>query len=669
MRLWILSLLLLASLIWIPSSYAAVSLDLSRPSKANVLLIKYDIVKQTPTSMTVDITVDNGRSAWYYVDVKQRPGSLGLPEWFTLGPFHARTFKNITFVPSQGAGLVADGTLNHREVAWALAIDGLYRIVLGKEMPSELSQSLDDTLDLLAKIDAGHGNFPTDKLRDGQHLLEGLRSFTAAFKKKDIGSAARALQDIASNGLILDMLEKVNSNLAKQYATRVKGLSAVKFLWNAGQVISLEITTLLSPHDDVATIDSTFVGSKPKLQLTDVSIREGNANKVLTLQVKLSSLWWQPISVSYLTLDGTAKAKQDYISAKNTLVFAPEEKVKSISLTIVGDTINEPDESFSVRFSTTSKSLVLSKTDAIITLLNDDAAPTPTPTVTPIPTPDPSSTGKVVFASDYPSSGQYSNIYVANADSTNFKQLTTGGYDWVPRFNRSGSQVVFGSGRDGNWEIYRIDADGSNEKRLTDDASFDGNPDFSPDGSRVVFISDRTGHPEVWTMDSNGGSLFQVTSVQEEADWPRWSPDGSTIIYRDGPQIYAVSSDGARRSLVQGYYPSLSADGKTLLYAYASIYSVPVAGGSRTEVIPYSPDLSYYGLTDPVYGASTSVVFYTATPGNASTALGTIYRYDATTGRNVAFAYGCQPSWAPGKVSSTQRALSESNQKPSAGTS
>ena len=57
------------------------------------------------------------------------------------------------------------------------------------------------------------------------------------------------------------------------------------------------------------------------------------------------------------------------------------------------------------------------------------------------------------------------------------------------------AQIAFVSKRDGNFEIYVMDADGGNQRRLTNNRADDWSPSWSPDGKRIAFISDRDGHP------------------------------------------------------------------------------------------------------------------------------------------------------------------------------
>ena len=78
------------------------------------------------------------------------------------------------------------------------------------------------------------------------------------------------------------------------------------------------------------------------------------------------------------------------------------------------------------------------------------------------------------------------------------------------------AQIAFSSERDGNPEIYVMDINGKNQRRLTNNRGDDWSPSWSPDGKRIVFFSDRDGHVhpkhgwstfEIYVMDADGGIL------------------------------------------------------------------------------------------------------------------------------------------------------------------
>ena len=99
-------------------------------------------------------------------------------------------------------------------------------------------------------------------------------------------------------------------------------------------------------------------------------------------------------------------------------------------------------------------------------------------------------------------------------------------------------KIVFASDRNGNYEIYTMNTDGSAPTRLTTSTPADGDPNWSPDGSRIAFSTDRDGNNEMYIMNSDGtGTPVNITNNTANDNQPCWSPDDRKIaLYsnRDG---------------------------------------------------------------------------------------------------------------------------------------
>jgi TolB protein len=76
--------------------------------------------------------------------------------------------------------------------------------------------------------------------------------------------------------------------------------------------------------------------------------------------------------------------------------------------------------------------------------------------------------------------------------------------------------------RDGNYEIYIMNADGTNQTRLTNNLVDDYNPVFSTDGTRIAFTSLRDGNYEIYIMNANGTSQTRLTNNTTDDAWPAW---------------------------------------------------------------------------------------------------------------------------------------------------
>ncbi len=140
-------------------------------------------------------------------------------------------------------------------------------------------------------------------------------------------------------------------------------------------------------------------------------------------------------------------------------------------------------------------------------------------------------------------------LAVVNADGTDCRRLTENAWNdlfcgWSP----SGESILFVSNRDGRDQVYAMGADLSGVQRLTDAESTNNMPCWSPDGARIAFVSNRDGNDEIYVMGVDGSDVTRITSDPEH-DWmPAWSADGTEVLFssdRGGSEldVYAVRLD------------------------------------------------------------------------------------------------------------------------------
>ena len=116
---------------------------------------------------------------------------------------------------------------------------------------------------------------------------------------------------------------------------------------------------------------------------------------------------------------------------------------------------------------------------------------------------------------------------------------------------QTASKIAFISSRDGNNDIYVMDADGSNSTNLTNQASLDVDPAWSPDGTQIAFRSTRDGNAEIYVMNAaDGSNPTNLTNHASNDFAPAWSPDATQIAFRslrDGnAEIYVMNAtDGS----------------------------------------------------------------------------------------------------------------------------
>jgi TolB protein len=211
-------------------------------------------------------------------------------------------------------------------------------------------------------------------------------------------------------------------------------------------------------------------------------------------------------------------------------------------------------------------------------------------------------------------------LYVMNADGSNIIRLHSApgrlsGFSWSP----DGTRIVFAAGPDDyKTHIYTIDANGRNLVQLTDNEGAYRNPSWSPDGERIAFTFFYTyppyyvaGNWEIYVMDADGSNVARLTNFGP-SDYPvKWSPDGSRIAFMDWNQYFDIfvvdadSGDLVWRTTTQWTFPetpnplwtglwtmepSWSPDGKQIVFTssrddrISRIYIVSADGNDPTRL-------------------------------------------------------------------------------------
>jgi Tol biopolymer transport system component len=163
-----------------------------------------------------------------------------------------------------------------------------------------------------------------------------------------------------------------------------------------------------------------------------------------------------------------------------------------------------------------------------------------------------------------------------------------------------GQRVVFTSTKDGDLEIYTMNVDGSDVRRLTNSPGYDGGPFYSPDGEKIVYRAYhptdsvelatyrellgrnmvRPNRMEIWVMNADGTDQRQITQLGGANFAPYFTPDGRRIIFSSNHRnprsrnfdLYLVNLDGTGLEQVTTNpefdgFPMFSPDGTKLIWA------------------------------------------------------------------------------------------------------
>jgi len=255
--------------------------------------------------------------------------------------------------------------------------------------------------------------------------------------------------------------------------------------------------------------------------------------------------------------------------------------------------------------------------------------------------------GEIVVASSrgFPNTPGKFQLYAI--ERSNLAQLTKLTPDTAsasdPAFSPDGSRIAFVSLRDGNAEIYVMNADGTGAARVTNDPQADGRPAFTPDGQALVFHSARTaGKQQIWTVNLDGTGLTQLTRDSVNSS-PTVSPDGQTIAYvstrnKDG-DIWLMARDGTnQRQFTRS--PQQRESEPRFLRDGTLAYLVERREGNRTVQQVMRADLAT-GATTALTGTDLAIASFAVSPSGDLVAL--VVNAEPQNRRNPTYRVYIQP--------------------------
>ena len=169
--------------------------------------------------------------------------------------------------------------------------------------------------------------------------------------------------------------------------------------------------------------------------------------------------------------------------------------------------------------------------------------------------------------------------------------------DYHPAWSPDGTQIAFTSFRDGSPAIYIMNADGSNQTRLTGDLRLAWEPDWSPDGSKIAFSYIDSGLAGIGTINTDGSGFTKLHKVScpSSCSLPSgasWSPDGSKIVFDSNVsgnwEVHVMDADGSNQKNITNHsaidaMPEWSPDGSKIAF-------VSLRGNGSLDLHLMNPD-------------------------------------------------------------------------------
>ena len=208
------------------------------------------------------------------------------------------------------------------------------------------------------------------------------------------------------------------------------------------------------------------------------------------------------------------------------------------------------------------------------------------------------------------------NIYQTGSDlniGTATAITSNTGVSWQPTWSVDSSKLAFSTNKDGNYQIYKINANGTSQTRLINNAFDCTFPSWkyaaNPVDERIIYMSDESGTHQIYSMHTDGTNQTVLTASGVNI-WPSVSPDGTKIAFASNRvgnefKLYVMNSDGSSETAVGSNIVSSpitwSPDGTRVAFNRDDfeIYSVDIATGTSLDRVTYNSNSEFYLAWDP----------------------------------------------------------------------
>jgi tricorn protease-like protein len=188
----------------------------------------------------------------------------------------------------------------------------------------------------------------------------------------------------------------------------------------------------------------------------------------------------------------------------------------------------------------------------------------------------------LAISNNAPEDSGVSIVYTVPTSGGTPKRITAKGPSYLHGWSPDRRWLVFVGQRNGDFDVYRISANGGDEIRLTTTPGLDDGPEYSPDGKYIYFCSVRSGRMQVWRMRPDGSDQTQITNDGFNNWFPHISPDGKSMVFISFPLSVPANDHPFYKHVMIRLMPIGGGPARVIAYVY---------GGQGTINVPsWSPD-------------------------------------------------------------------------------